>query len=243
MVADFNDPDVGPGVPYVFKDEDENQASDPKGIVESSSNKDEVVVSTTTPTPILSSTTATPAQTFSVPTKGNKGHLASNSVFPSTATAITTHFQKASQHQQQNFQSQFISSSQNQNRVQVNRNSLSSTASSTFSSSPSPFKQSSFGSTSFQASTSPSFNQIPNSSTKFTGRFGGAPGILGEQVTPGFGVRPSAFSKPTTTPATLAPAASNVVERRVTSGSGRYTGGFGGPPGILVPFDNVKKSA
>lgn len=92
-LADFNDPDVGPGVPYVFKDEDENQASDPKGIVESSSNKDEVVVSTTTPTPILSSTTATPAQTFSVPTKGNKGHLASNSVFPSTATAITTHFQ------------------------------------------------------------------------------------------------------------------------------------------------------
>ncbi|KAL5288368.1 hypothetical protein ACFFRR_008913 [Megaselia abdita] len=91
-LADFNDPDVGPGVPYVFKDEDGNQeGGSPQGIVESSSNS-EVVVSSTTPSPILSSTTATPAQTFTAPPPQEvKGHLASNSVFPSTAT--TTHFQ------------------------------------------------------------------------------------------------------------------------------------------------------
>jgi len=150
--------------------------------------------------------------------------------------------------------------------------------------------------------------QIQVDSGKYTGGFGGAPGILGEQKNPGYAVKPT-VNKPssslshdhvgsnsihantapsssihatqtpiphvpiqTASPAlnyqgNSTPAKPVIVNPSGTFGqsntnhgsfqfgtafspipapntqitnAGKYTGGFGGPPGILAPFDNVK---
>lgn len=116
-------------------------------------------------------------------------------------------------------------------------------------------------------------------SGKYTGGFGGAPGILGNQAKPGYAVQPtvtptnqvSAPLKPTennqhseshshgTTngssygsnfgsvqsdqSSTINQHHQNPVaihNPTAISDSGKYTGGFGGPPGFLSPYDNNK---
>lgn len=133
-------------------------------------------------------------------------------------------------------------------------------------------------------------------SGKYTGGFGGAPGILGEQKNPGYAVKPTSnptFSAPqinndhpalnsvhsqtpTNTPQQVALPNQDLQapERPYNSGTtgqtntnhgsfqfgtayttvptqpprpqsndnGKYTGGFGGPPGIYSPYDNAQKS-
>lgn len=89
-------------------------------------------------------------------------------------------------------------------------------------------------------------------SGKYTGGFGGAPGVLGDQKEVGFGIKPGsgaasapvappkpAVVVPVVTPVVApvaAPVAPPVSPTQSPSG-GKYTGGFGGPPGILVPYD------
>ncbi|XP_037916919.1 flocculation protein FLO11-like [Hermetia illucens] len=89
-------------------------------------------------------------------------------------------------------------------------------------------------------------------SGKYTGGFGGAPGVLGDQKEVGFGIKPGSGTAsapvappkppvvvPVVTPVVApvaAPVAPPVSPTQSPSG-GKYTGGFGGPPGILVPYD------
>lgn len=129
---------------------------------------------------------------------------------------------------------------------------------------------------------------------KYTGGFGGAPGILGEQKVPGYAVKPTVSkpsftvqvnndhpgfnsvhsqSPPSATPnhnyfqSSVTTAKPNNVHQSGAYGqsntnhgsfqfgtsfsqhpttsspvnnNGKYTGGFGGPPGIYSPYDNVK---
>lgn len=131
---------------------------------------------------------------------------------------------------------------------------------------------------------------------KYTGGFGGAPGILGEQKVPGYAVKPTVSSNsqinndhpgfnsvhahsPVNTQqqavpvvpnqSIQAPPRPNNINQSGSTGqintnhgsfqfgtafstnptptpsaqlsnNGKYTGGFGGPPGIYSPFDNVK---
>ena len=144
------------------------------------------------------------------------------------------------------------------------------------------------------------FAKPPTQDTgKYTGGFGGAPGVLGEQSKPGYAVQPaatgtapvqtiSAQSNVVTPPSyqqppspntgnnfnPLAPPATsqqlpghqpagnyqgsaakpptgpqspvyslpsnNAAVARPGSESDKYTGGFGGPPGYLKPYDNLK---
>ncbi|XP_055372761.1 mucin-17-like [Condylostylus longicornis] len=80
--------------------------------------------------------------------------------------------------------------------------------------------------------------------------FGGAPGFLGNQK-PGYAIRPSSGSSgtiinPSPTPASGQSAFNKqptIDNRFAEKGNhpGKYSGGFGGPPGILAPYDNVKQ--
>lgn len=83
---------------------------------------------------------------------------------------------------------------------------------------------------------------------KFNGSFGGAPGLLGNQQKPGTHVKPDGSILPPSGPGlagtnpTTGAIGGGVVHRpasTVSSGS-TFTGSFGGPPGVLRPFDNVK---
>ncbi|XP_055855378.1 mucin-2-like isoform X2 [Episyrphus balteatus] len=91
---------------------------------------------------------------------------------------------------------------------------------------------------------------------KYTGGFGGAPGFLGGQSRPGYAVQPDgSIRDPDHTVRPLGqvaapsvnlqsrfdiPRVSNSQTTTTATGPKRvYTGSFGGPPGVLVPFDNV----
>ncbi|XP_055593306.1 bromodomain-containing protein 4-like [Uranotaenia lowii] len=105
----------------------------------------------------------------------------------------------------------------------------------------------------------PPVQQFPGN--KFTGSFGGAPGLLGNQKKPGTHVSPDGSILPPSGPGLNAGAVhqnhpappqpphqqpsqqhphQQQQPRPVSSGS-TFTGSFGGPPGILRPFDNVKQ--
>ncbi|XP_055627526.1 nascent polypeptide-associated complex subunit alpha, muscle-specific form-like isoform X2 [Toxorhynchites rutilus septentrionalis] len=81
---------------------------------------------------------------------------------------------------------------------------------------------------------------------QYSGSFGGSPGLLGNQKQPGTHVKPDGSILPPSSPGVgfTAPAAGPTVptassSRPVSSGS-TFTGSFGGPPGVLRPYDNVK---
>ncbi|XP_053683781.1 protein piccolo-like [Sabethes cyaneus] len=85
---------------------------------------------------------------------------------------------------------------------------------------------------------------------KFSGSFGGAPGLLGNQKQPGTHVKPDGGILPPSSPGVVAagfptgptPAttgSSKPTHSSSTVGGGAFAGSFGGPPGILRPFDNV----
>ncbi|XP_062562406.1 BRD4-interacting chromatin-remodeling complex-associated protein-like [Armigeres subalbatus] len=84
---------------------------------------------------------------------------------------------------------------------------------------------------------------------KFSGSFGGAPGLLGNQQKPGTHVKPDGTILPPSGPglagSNFTPSTTittgNVIHRPSVASSGStFTGSFGGPPGVLRPFDNVK---
>ncbi|XP_021709918.1 extensin [Aedes aegypti] len=80
---------------------------------------------------------------------------------------------------------------------------------------------------------------------KFSGSFGGAPGLLGNQQKPGTHVKPDGSILPPSGPGITGPsstaAVGSTVHRPAAPSSGStFTGSFGGPPGVLRPFDNVK---
>ncbi|XP_037946947.1 nuclear pore complex protein DDB_G0274915-like isoform X2 [Teleopsis dalmanni] len=106
------------------------------------------------------------------------------------------------------------------------------------------------------------FGKTPTGAGKYTGRFGGSPGVLGGGKV-GYAVQPDGtirdpdhtFKPPTgnkvaATPAPpqpqqgITPAFSGFSNRVGTavsaSNANKYSGRFGGPPGVLVPYDNVK---
>ncbi|XP_058829774.1 proline-rich protein 36-like [Topomyia yanbarensis] len=82
---------------------------------------------------------------------------------------------------------------------------------------------------------------------KFSGSFGGAPGLLGNQKQPGTHVKPDGTILPPSAPG-VAASGSPVAgapepaggSQSVSSSGSSFSGTFGGPPGILRPFDNVK---
>ncbi|XP_058460065.1 uncharacterized protein LOC131435846 isoform X2 [Malaya genurostris] len=78
---------------------------------------------------------------------------------------------------------------------------------------------------------------------KFSGSFGGAPGLLGNQKQPGTHVKPDGTILPPSSPVlavSSSPVVNGPVATKPVSSGGAFTGSFGGPPGILRPFDNVK---
>lgn len=81
-----------------------------------------------------------------------------------------------------------------------------------------------------------SLNTPVTIANKFSGSFGGASGVLGEN-------KPSTFSQPPTTTQTLSqlPNLNNDYPASDKESSAqKYTGQFGGAPGILRPYDNSK---
>ncbi|XP_052860573.1 AT-rich interactive domain-containing protein 1A-like [Anopheles cruzii] len=78
---------------------------------------------------------------------------------------------------------------------------------------------------------------------KFTGSFGGAPGLLGNQPL-GTHVKPDGTILPPSAPGGVgfsAVAAPAQHQLSVSDSAGnRFSGSFGGPPGVLRPFDNTK---
>uniref|UniRef100_A0A182W8A4 Uncharacterized protein n=1 Tax=Anopheles minimus TaxID=112268 RepID=A0A182W8A4_9DIPT len=85
-----------------------------------------------------------------------------------------------------------------------------------------------------------------NGDNKFTGSFGGAPGILGNQQRPGTHVKPlggvSAPAQPQLTQQQHQqphqPIPQQLQQPKPVTDT--FTGSFGGPPGVLRPFDNTK---
>lgn len=89
-------------------------------------------------------------------------------------------------------------------------------------------------------------------SNKYTGGFGGAPGLLSPQNNGGFVkpepnkaalVQPIATQKPQVVidKVTIVKQPIVQVPNRYESSGTKYTGGFGGPPGFLTPFDNINR--
>ncbi|XP_050069168.1 uncharacterized protein LOC126557437 [Anopheles maculipalpis] len=91
-----------------------------------------------------------------------------------------------------------------------------------------------------------------NGGNKFTGSFGGAPGILGNQQRPGTNVKPdgSIFSSAQPQQHTQQYQQQQQQQQQQTLPqqqfqqpkpvTDKFTGSFGGPPGVLRPFDNTK---
>uniref|UniRef100_A0A8D8DIZ0 (northern house mosquito) hypothetical protein n=1 Tax=Culex pipiens TaxID=7175 RepID=A0A8D8DIZ0_CULPI len=84
---------------------------------------------------------------------------------------------------------------------------------------------------------------------KFSGSFGGAPGLLGNQKQPGTHVKPDGTILPPSAPGVAF--AGGVQQQQQQGGAvvrppvqqqggNTFTGSFGGPPGILRPFDTVQ---
>ena len=85
----------------------------------------------------------------------------------------------------------------------------------------------------FSSPSAPTFPTILNN--KFSGNVGGANGILGDPIS---NASPS-LQTPTTL-AQLPPVISDTTQVTANRGSQKYTGNFGGLPGILLPYDNSK---
>ncbi|XP_052901163.1 uncharacterized protein LOC128307392 [Anopheles moucheti] len=84
-----------------------------------------------------------------------------------------------------------------------------------------------------------------NGGNKFSGSFGGAPGILGNQQRPGTHVKPDgsifSSSQPQLPQQHLQPHQSLPQQLQQTKpATDTFKGSFGGPPGVLRPFDNTK---
>uniref|UniRef100_A0A182QHJ1 Uncharacterized protein n=1 Tax=Anopheles farauti TaxID=69004 RepID=A0A182QHJ1_9DIPT len=85
-----------------------------------------------------------------------------------------------------------------------------------------------------------------NGGNKFTGSFGGAPGILGNQQRPGTHVKPDgtafapALAQPTQQQQQQQPQALVSQLQPSKPVADTFTGSFGGPPGVLRPFDTTK---
>ncbi|XP_012160713.1 mucin-17 isoform X1 [Ceratitis capitata] len=112
------------------------------------------------------------------------------------------------------------------------------------------------GFSSFTSTQQTNFNSA--GSVKYTGGFGGAPGVLGSGKfgsavnTDGsirtatnltFGQAPTAAPKQTTSPSFVSRIgipATGVTATALGTGVNKYQGTFGGPPGVLTPFDSVK---
>ncbi|KAM7342112.1 flapper isoform 2-T3 [Cochliomyia hominivorax] len=98
------------------------------------------------------------------------------------------------------------------------------------------FKQ--FGSTSSGVTGFVTTADSLNDGSKYTGRFGGPPGVLAPQNS-GFTTSSTTVTKTYNKPAfttfgiTSSPGFA-------TNNKDKFTGSFGGPPGILKPYDNVK---
>ncbi|XP_053661070.1 uncharacterized protein LOC128710056 [Anopheles marshallii] len=80
---------------------------------------------------------------------------------------------------------------------------------------------------------------------KFTGSFGGAPGILGNQQRPGTHVKPDGSLFPSTLqqlPQQHQQPHQSLSQQlqQPKPATDTFTGSFGGPPGVLRPFDNTK---
>ncbi|KFB35382.1 hypothetical protein ZHAS_00001937 [Anopheles sinensis] len=88
-----------------------------------------------------------------------------------------------------------------------------------------------------------------NGGNKFTGSFGGAPGLLGSQQQPGTHVTPGgAILPPTASVGGFAAPQAPLVQQpqqflqpfKPTGTGSKFSGTFGGPPGVLRPYDNTK---
>uniref|UniRef100_A0A182LYZ9 DUF4794 domain-containing protein n=1 Tax=Anopheles culicifacies TaxID=139723 RepID=A0A182LYZ9_9DIPT len=84
-----------------------------------------------------------------------------------------------------------------------------------------------------------------NGGNKFTGSFGGAPGILGNQQRPGTHVKPDGGVFASAQPQLVQqhqqphqPLPQQLQQPKPATDT--FTGSFGGPPGVLRPFDNTK---
>ena len=71
---------------------------------------------------------------------------------------------------------------------------------------------------------------------KYTGRFGGPPGVLAPQNN----AFNTASTTVTRTTISAHPSATTAIALTTGSNNYKFTGSFGGPPGVLKPFDNVK---
>ncbi|XP_041782498.1 flocculation protein FLO11-like isoform X4 [Anopheles merus] len=84
-----------------------------------------------------------------------------------------------------------------------------------------------------------------NGGNKFTGSFGGAPGILGNQQRPGTNVNPdgTVFSPVQSQTGQKHQHQQQPLNQQFQQSKpipDTFTGSFGGPPGVLRPFDNTK---
>ncbi|XP_013117421.2 mucin-2 isoform X2 [Stomoxys calcitrans] len=79
-----------------------------------------------------------------------------------------------------------------------------------------------------------------SSGTKYTGNFGGPPGVLAPNGVP----KPSGFvaasSSTSTKSYNTSPTSRPGSGSTAAFGNTKFTGSFGGPPGVLRPYDNVK---
>ncbi|XP_046809321.1 uncharacterized protein LOC124420480, partial [Lucilia cuprina] len=77
-----------------------------------------------------------------------------------------------------------------------------------------------------------------NDGAKYTGRFGGPPGVLAPQSN-GFTTSSTTVTKTYNQPA-FTTFGVTTSPGFATAKKDRFTGSFGGPPGVLKPYDNVK---
>ncbi|XP_067627140.1 uncharacterized protein [Eurosta solidaginis] len=99
------------------------------------------------------------------------------------------------------------------------------------------------------AQPSTKFGVVPSATNvdagKYTGGFGGSPGVLGNGKL-GYAVQangPKQGAVPGTTPTSKQatnPSIANRIGAAAPVGFNKFQGSFGGPPGVLVPFDNLK---
>uniref|UniRef100_A0A0A1XBC8 Uncharacterized protein n=1 Tax=Zeugodacus cucurbitae TaxID=28588 RepID=A0A0A1XBC8_ZEUCU len=198
--------------------------------------------------------------------KSNEGKVITNNVF-GTSSGVTTAskqvgFGASTAAGQANFQKDFQQNTSD--RFSTTGSSFVGT-SNAFNKAATPSAFSSFSSAQ-QNTNFNSFNNkgpVTNADTgKYTGGFGGSPGILGSgkigsAVRTDGSIRPTsnvAFTQATAIPPTAPPkfptnpnfanrvgnSASTSFTANTAAGANKYQGTFGGPPGVLNPFDNIK---
>lgn len=119
---------------------------------------------------------------------------------------------------------------------------------------PDSFSSVGSGFTKASTATSSSLNQFTTSASasgfvtastastggsKYTGNFGGPPGVLA----PNGVAKPSGFATASTFTQNYNTQSTNrpLIATTTAAGSNsKFTGSFGGPPGVLRPYDNVK---